>query len=139
MSAPREITGDVVGGYIEICGKKFPARRAFVLPMAAVQNSYLTEIQALFDRYELHHASVEHTMLYLIESSYRFQLLWVCNHFEDSAFVNMVQLCGIMSVMAHLSDFVEVDNITSVSIELLDTFAEKLIISIDGVHDRILR
>lgn len=137
MSAPREM--DVTCGYIEICGKRFPARRAFELPMEAVEKTYLIDIQALFDGHDLAHTSAENATLYLIEKDHRFQLLWVCNHFEDATFMNMVQLCGIMSAMTHLVTSGEVDSITSVTIELLDTFAEKLIISIDGVHDRILR
>lgn len=138
MSTALEITSYILNGYIDICGKKFCARRAFMLPMGAVENTYLTDIQKLFDEYDLAHTAAANTILYLIESNHRYQLLWVCNHFEDATFVHMVQLCGIMSAMTHLSSFDEVDNMTSVSIELLDTFAEKLIISIDGVHDRIL-
>lgn len=137
MSAPREI--ETAGGYIEVCGKKFSARRAFVLPMRSVENTYLIDIQKLFDEYNIAHTSAEHTTLYLIEQNHRFKLLWVFDHFEDATFVNIVQLCGIMSAMLHLSTLDSSDNMTSVSIELLDTFAEKLIISIDDVHDRILR
>lgn len=137
MSAPVEI--DITDGYIKICGKRFHASRVFELPMGAVEHTALINIQKLFDVYSIAHASAENTTLFLIENNCRFKLLWVCNHFEEATFTTSVQLCSIMSAMTHLSVFMEVDTITSVSIELLDTFAEKLIISIDGVHDRILR
>lgn len=137
MSAPLEI--EVVENYVVVCRKSFRANRAFKLPMPCVENPYLIEIQKLFDAHDLAHTSAENTTLYLIESDHRYQLLWVCEHFEDATFMNIVELCGIMSAMTHLSSLAEIDNITSVSIELLDVFAEKLIISIDGVHDRVLR
>ena len=128
---------DLLGGYIEICGRVFGADRVWRLDMEKVENAELLAIQSLFDIYDICHTSAENTILYLIDRNGSFQLFWACSHFEDAAFIDVARICGIMADMSLMS-FVDEPIYTAVAIEFLDITTEKLVISIDVVSGDIL-
>jgi len=112
---------------LTIFGKKFQSAQAGELGLEEVTNPALVNIREVIEHHDLAHFSPGNTTIYRTCYGGKCSLIFACAHFEDAYLENMMSLVHIMLMMA--IEFRSGDT----SIELLDTFAEKLIIEISDV------
>lgn len=102
-------------------------------PIAELKNPVLGKAWHRFKRLFPDHPSGENTVLYLLEiKSNEWNLLWTCSHFECTYMDNIKEMGDFLE---QLSSFCAEDYCAS--LDLLDAFAEKLMILVPNVDKDI--
>jgi len=117
--------------HVVIFNKRYSCDRADIIRLAKVKNPRLREVGCYFLTLFPDHASPENTVLHLLHKSDRYDLVWTCLHFEHTCMKDIEEIHSFLKKLSFFSG--ERD----ASLDLLDAFAQKLIILVPEVDKGI--
>lgn len=117
---------------LEIFGKKFRCLKYYRVEIGKIKDDEIEMLYSMFVNAFPDHPSKENVVLYLLEKEDSRDLLWTCSHFEHGNVGDIAALSWFMNNLSYLSEF------KTAFVELLDNFAECIIIKVPNVYSDIV-